>query len=95
MIGKVFGGDFSNRLRGTRYCWNVEGESPFEMKANTNAVPLQNPREFSCVYRTSPDHSFMKIVPGLGITAYVYVHHGTLAETDLRLIDFCIKNPSP
>lgn len=86
--GKVFGGDFLNRVTGTRYCWNVESENSFDLKSFHNASQLNNPREFSCVYRTNPDHTIMNFVPGIGITGYVYVHHGTLSEADLKLIEF-------
>ena len=27
-------------------------------------------------------------VPGIGITRYVFSHHGTVAEADVRLIEF-------
>lgn len=86
--GKVFGGDFLNRVRGTRYCWFVENERPFDTKPFPNATALKHPHEFSCVFRTSPDHSIMNFVPGLGITGYLYKHHGTLSETDLKLVEF-------
>jgi hypothetical protein len=33
-----------------------------------------------------PDHHFLDIVPGLGITRYLYGHHGTVAESEVKLI---------
>jgi len=87
MDGKVFGGDFHNLLRG-RYCWVVEGETPFNPKRFPAAGKLVNPRDFTLTYRTNPDHVFIDFVPGLGIVGYQYGHHGTLSETNLALIEF-------
>lgn len=36
-------------------------------------------------YRSLPDYQAIDLVPGVGITRFVYVHHGTVAETDVRL----------
>jgi hypothetical protein len=36
--------------------------------------------------RTLPDHQFIDFVPGVGITRFVYSHHGTVADTDVRLV---------
>jgi hypothetical protein len=33
-----------------------------------------------------PDHATVEWWPGIGVTGYVYQHHGTVAETDVRLV---------
>jgi hypothetical protein len=43
---------------------------------------------YQLAYRTMPDHQLVAFLPGLGVTRYVYGHHGTTAETDARLIEF-------
>ena len=85
--GKVYGGELGNLARG-RYCWLVEGEREFSPKRFPAAGKLVNPRDFTLAYRTSPDHKIIDFVPGLGIVGFQYVHHGTLSETDLGLIEF-------
>jgi hypothetical protein len=45
-------------------------------------------RQFHLAYRTCPDETLMTVAPGRGITAFTYVHHGTVAETHLRLIEY-------
>ena len=85
--GKVYGGELGNMARG-RYCWLVEGEREFNPKRFPAAGKLVNPRDFTLAYRTSPDHQIIDFVPGLGIVGFQYVHHGTLSETDLGLIEF-------
>jgi hypothetical protein len=87
LAGKVYGGDFNNLLRG-RYCWLVEGERDFNSKRFPAAGKMDNPRDFTLAYRTTPDHQVIDFVPGLGIVGFQYMHHGTLAETDLGLIEF-------
>jgi hypothetical protein len=87
MKGKVFGGEFNALVRG-RYCWVVEGEREFNPKRFPAAGKLISPRDFTLAYRTSPDHQILDFVPGLGIVGFEYVHHGTLSETNLGLIEF-------
>jgi|GEM_PF-1101098 len=87
MEGKVFGGDFVNLAQG-RYCWQVESERAFNPKRFPAAGKLEGARDFTLVYRTNPDHQILDFVPGLGIVGFQYVHHGTLSETDLGLIEF-------
>jgi len=41
---------------------------------------------FRIAYRTHPDHTLVEFVPGLGFTSFTYVHHGTVAECDMRLV---------
>lgn len=48
---------------------------------------------FRIAYRTHPDHSLMDFVPGLGFTRYTYVHHGTVAECEMRLVAVERKRP--
>jgi len=85
--GKVYGGDLGNMANG-RYCWLVQGEREFTPEHFPATGKLVNPHDFTLVYRTSPDHQILDFVPGLGIVGYQYVHHGTLSETDLGLIEF-------
>ena len=85
--GKVFGGTFHDLARG-RYCWVVEGAAGFDPKRFPAAGKLVEHRDFNLTYRTSPEHTFIDFVPGLGIVGYSYAHHGTLAETDLVLVEF-------
>ena len=44
--------------------------------------------EFTIVFRTTPDYTGLGFTPGIGITRYEYVHHGTVANCHARLIRF-------
>jgi hypothetical protein len=67
------------------YAWYVEsGETirpPPAWAAGSRTV-----LQWRLAYRTMPDHQFLDIVPGLGITSYLYGHHGTVAESEVKLI---------
>lgn len=51
------------------YCWEVTADG----------------QAFDLTYRTNPDTTTIEITPGVGLTAYDYVHHGTIAEVHVRL----------
>ena len=87
MDGKVFGGDFANLARG-RYCWVVQSERSFDPHRFPVAGKIANPVNYTLRYSTNPDHQIVDFVPSIGIVGFQYVHHGTLSETDLGLIEF-------
>jgi hypothetical protein len=72
------------------YCWRVEDEHLSKLRikgcADKHAFPI-----YTLAYRTNPDHQVLDIAPGLGITRFIYVHHGTVASADVRLVAF--KHP--
>jgi hypothetical protein len=68
-----------------RYCWYVEGKRAKHLRIE--GFPATAPAEvWTISYRTNPDHQRLELVEGLGITRYVYVHHGTVASVDVRLV---------
>lgn len=71
----------------TYYCWFVESASLFH-PLRTDEVPPGRRNAFVVTYRTNPDHIRFTFVPGIGITAYEYHHHGTVADTELKLTEF-------
>ena len=83
--GKRWGGDLERE--DCNYCWYVEARKPENLRIQ--GYPAKPPADvWSLIYRTNPDHQIMNIVEGLGITRYVYAHHGTVAAVDVRLISF-------
>jgi hypothetical protein len=44
--------------------------------------------EYELEFRTNPDSTEFSFVPELGITRYAYHHHGTIADTELQLMEF-------
>lgn len=69
------------------YCWVVIAEGPATL-ANVRGVGAEKRTAFTVRYATNPDDTEFDFVPGVGITAYGYHHHGTVADTDLQLVEF-------
>jgi len=85
-VGHLYGqtAERGDRLD-TFYAWYVEsGEAIRPPSAWSAASPTV--MQWRLVYRTAPDHQVLDVVPGLGITHYVYGHHGTVADSDVQLI---------
>lgn len=74
------------------YCWSVDKEVPADL-ATVKGVPAGKFREFKLAFRTNPDDQEMGLVPGIGIVSYDYNHHGTVAETHVRLVEY--GRPAP
>jgi hypothetical protein len=81
--GKRWGGD-SDR-QDNNYCWYVEEKQATRLRIG--GYPNRQPADvWTLAYRTCPDHQIMEFVAGLGFTHYVYVHHGSVANADVRLV---------
>jgi hypothetical protein len=72
-VGDCVGGDAERTDRS--YCWSVERE-----------ITEKRGRGWEIINRTRPDHVILRFVPGVGITRYVFEHHGTVASADARLV---------
>jgi hypothetical protein len=89
--GKKYGGPDKNRPD-NMYAWYVDRVDKVTLK--TRGYKTRTPvTRFRLIYRTLPDHIIMEFVPGLGLTRYLYEHHGTVAFEDLRLIEYGRKRP--
>jgi hypothetical protein len=66
------------------YGWLVERpESPVTIP---DSCPLKAGPRYELTYRSLPDHLIVEWQLGLGVTRFVYGHHGTPASADLRLV---------
>ena len=70
------------------YCWTVEGQEPFEAAGLSGPEPPPGATEFVLALRSRPDHQVLRFTPGIGITGYRYVHHGTVSGCDLELVEW-------
>jgi len=69
------------------YCWVVNAPKSFSL-AHVMGVAPRRAMAYELEYRTSPDTIDFALVPGIGIVSYEYHHHGTVADTELRLVEF-------
>jgi hypothetical protein len=77
--GDSFGEPESVARRDGMYCWVVEEAS---------RSPRSGIERYRLSQRTLPDHEAIDFVPGVGVVAYEYAHHGTVASTSLKLVEF-------
>lgn len=70
------------------YCWVVEKKTK-EKLTNIRGVAGGVDRDvYQIAFRTLPDHVIVNFTPGIGITSFEYVHHGTVDEEHLKLVEF-------
>ncbi len=79
------GGDCPGR-NDQMYCWVLSPAHQVSLGGVKGATPTTQAGYF-LEYRTNPDNIHIELVPGVGIVAYEYHHHGTVADTELRLVE--------
>jgi hypothetical protein len=85
--GKRFCDDTGMQRPDGRYCRLTGASHPAELSHVKGLTPV--PRAaYEVEYDTNPDDQEFEFVDGVGITKYGYHHHGTTADTELRLIEF-------
>jgi len=70
------------------YKWSVEREEKKPMSGVRGLAPAEPRTWYGLIHRTDSDRQTVTYVPGVGIAAYSYSHHGTRAESEARLIEF-------
>jgi hypothetical protein len=71
------------------YSWQVDEEPTVDLK--NLGRPATKGLQLS--YRTNSDHQLVEFVPGVGITSYEYVHHGSVAECSVKLKQMSKEKP--
>ena len=69
------------------YCWVVTSSRKASL-SGVAGVESAERDEFVLEYWTNPDNIRFTFVPEVGITKYEYHHHGTVADTELQLVEF-------
>ena len=86
--GKKWGEPEALKREDLLYQWVVEEERPVRLRSVKGVEAAGRVTQYRLAYRTVPDHTFVDFVPGIGITHYIYAHHGTVAEADLELVEY-------
>jgi hypothetical protein len=86
--GKIYGEADLITRQDKMYSWIVEEARPAELRGIKGIAPAGRKMEYEITHRTLPGHRIVDFVPGIGITRYVYGHHGTVSETDVKLVEF-------
>lgn len=94
LTGQVFGSTSQLARLDGGYRWNVEQQELVGLK--TKRIASGSETQYRLTYRTAPDRVVVHFIPGVGISRYQYLHHGTISEIDLKLIEFQPgKEPEP
>lgn len=70
-----------------RYCWVVAATRDAALNGVKGLKPGEY-KSFLVQYVTNPDDTELEFVPGLGFTSYRYHHHGSVADTEMKLVEY-------
>jgi hypothetical protein len=76
------------------YCWVVE-QTATKKLSSIKGLPPNDQTVFQMQYRTLPDDTTMELIPSVGVLSYQYHHHGSVADTELQLVEFHPGTESP
>ena len=86
--GKKFGCDPEAMQRpDSRYCWVVDSLHETSLR-DVKGISHGLRTAYTIRYVTGPDDIGFNFVSGVGLTTYDYHHHGTVADTALKLVEF-------
>lgn len=85
--GMKFGDPESVKRDDARYCWFVAEQRTRNLD-EIRGLPPRSAEVSLLRYVTNPDDTGYELTPGVGILSYEYHHHGTVADTNLKLVEF-------
>ncbi len=85
--GDSFGSGENERTDGL-YRWTVQSAEEVRLTDIKGIADGTRGTQYKIVYRTLPDHQVVDFVPAIGMTSYLYKHHGTVAEVDVHLVEY-------
>lgn len=76
------------------YCWAVD-EVTTTRSLRIAGFTGKSATEYSLAFRTNPDSTSVRLVPGVGVVAYEYEHHGTISEAAVKLVEYHVGDQKP
>jgi hypothetical protein len=86
--GVCLGQDPDHKRDDNMYCWSVGVPKPVTLDGVKGVSAGRNYLEYELAFRSLPDHTIIHFVPGVGITSYLYGHHGSVSEADVHLVQY-------
>jgi len=77
-----------------RYCWVIASEREVTLNGVKGLEPGKR-TAFLLQYVTLPDDTELEFVPGVGFISYRYHHHGSVADTEMSLIEYHASGSVP
>ena len=84
--GKAFGADDNELRKDKCYCWVVARRSAWRKGVDGWPIPGRAGEGYTLTYTMGTGDMRLDFVPGVGITAYRYRHHGSIDRWNLRLV---------
>jgi len=69
------------------YCWVVESVDQLSLD-EVKGISRGFRTGYSIKYQSNPDDTEFTYVPGVGLVTYGYHHHGSIADTEIHLVEF-------
>lgn len=86
--GKSFGETAQLTRLAPTYRWVVKNEQIVHLENIEGISPLEKLTQYTLMFQTLPDHTFIEFIPGIGITHFEYGHHGTISNVDMNLVEY-------
>jgi hypothetical protein len=85
--GMKFCDEVSRQRADGRYCWLTGAPHPAVLNRVKGLAPGTR-TAYEVAYDSNPDDTEFEFVDGVGITSYGYHHHGSVADTEVHLVEF-------
>jgi hypothetical protein len=69
------------------YCWVVASVREVNL-SDVKGLKTGTYTAYLLQYVTNPDDTEFEFVPGIGFISYRYHHHGTVADTEMKLVEY-------
>jgi hypothetical protein len=92
--GMKFCDEESRKRPDDAYCWVVAATHPARL-GSVKGIRRGAYRSFLVQYITNPDDTEFEFVPNVGFTSYRYHHHGSVADTELTLVEYRPPGETP
>jgi hypothetical protein len=87
--GKTYAQDDpANTRTDTMYAWHVESRRKARLNGVRGVSRSRSVTTYRIAYRIQSDDTVVEFVPGIGITRFIYSHHGSVSDVDARLVEF-------
>lgn len=88
VVSKVFGPQEQINRPDLAYVWHVANQAKVDLEyINLLNIPAET-IQYQLIFQTVPDNTYVDFVPGVGIVQYKYLHYGSVAEADFKLIEY-------
>lgn len=86
--GDVFGEAVQLTRPDMFYYWFVESVQKIRPEGIKGLSHEKEVEKYTLTFQSVPDHQIIDFIPGVGISSFTYVHHGSISEAHMQLVEF-------